>query len=157
MENAFRIIGLPDDFTRNITSMSESELAAVGGLLLDVDASPGYPCRATLEDAKTGERVIAISYKHLETDSPYESSGPIFIRENAEPINYAINEIPPILLARPQSLRAYDRRDMMIDADVVEGDQIARRINKFFENSAISYIHIHNAKPGCYNCKAIRA
>jgi len=40
----------------------------------------------------------------------------------------------------------------MKEASVVEGNTLKESIIKTFENEKINYIHIHNARPGCYNC-----
>ena len=50
------------------------------------------------------------------------------------------------------SLRGYDKNAIMKDATVIEGNNLKGQIFKIFENDDIQYIHIHNAKPGCYNC-----
>lgn len=50
------------------------------------------------------------------------------------------------------SLRGYDKNSIMKDASVVEGANLKAQILMMFENNEIHYIHIHNAKPGCYNC-----
>lgn len=156
MNNAFRILALPKDYTEKLKSMSDTELAEMGARRFDVDANPGFPCRASLEDAKVGEKVIAISYQHLGADSPYQSAGPIFVRENAFTAHLDINEVPNMLFARPQSLRAYNQENLMVDADLAEGEGISKKIEEMFANSDVSYIHIHNAKTGCFNCKAVR-
>jgi hypothetical protein len=45
----------------------------------------------------------------------------------------------------------------MCDAAIFQGeDNLIKGINSFFENPEISYIHIHNANPGCFNCSVER-
>jgi len=46
---------------------------------------------------------------------------------------------------------------MIIDAEVVEGKELHSHLNKLFQNPSIDYIHVHNAKPGCFNCTVVRA
>ena len=58
---------------------------------------------------------------------------------------------------RPLSLRAFDARHMMIDADLAEGEQVEPLIRRLLENPAVAYIHAHNAKRGCYSGKIERA
>jgi hypothetical protein len=55
------------------------------------------------------------------------------------------------------SVRAYDEAAMMKDARVVEGRALEETITNFFTTEAISYLHIHNAGPGCFNCMVQRA
>jgi Protein of unknown function (DUF1203) len=40
----------------------------------------------------------------------------------------------------------------MINATVIEGRIVGETLQKLFTNIEIAYVHIHNAKPGCYNC-----
>ena len=40
---------------------------------------------------------------------------------------------------------------MMLDADVIEGAHIEQVIERMFAKPDISYIHVHNAKRGCYS------
>jgi hypothetical protein len=40
---------------------------------------------------------------------------------------------------------------------VVDGDAIESVIERFFENPQAAYIHVHNAKRGCYSGRIDRA
>ncbi|MEI6582772.1 MAG: DUF1203 domain-containing protein [Chitinophagia bacterium] len=122
-----------------------------------VDEYPGFPCRVSLEDAEIGEEVILLPYQHHKTNSPYQSSGPIFVRKIAKTVTYDLDEIPKMFNHRLLSLRGYDKNAIMKDASVIEGTNLKAQILKTFENNEIHYIHIHNAKPGCYNCLVERA
>ena len=59
-------------------------------------------------------------------------------------------------LAR-DALRFFDRKPMMIAADVVSGGAVSTVILKAFDNAEIAYAHIHNAKPGCFPATVHRA
>ena len=54
------------------------------------------------------------------------------------------------------SIRAYDAAAMMIDADVSHGSELEGAIGDLLANGKVSYLHIHNAGPGCYNCSVVR-
>jgi hypothetical protein len=108
-------------------------------------------------DARLDEQVIALSFTHHDVDSPYRASGPIFVRENAETCTPEVNEIPGMFRIRPLSVRAYDTHNLMIDAKVVESDELKLTIESMFQNKAVDYIHLHNGNPGCYNCAIYRA
>lgn len=157
MSVGFQVTGLQRDKFTYLFSLSELELQRMHAKILIVDKSPGFPCRISLMDAEIGERVIAIPFVHHEVNSPYRASGPIFIRENAINAQLQLNEIPEMLLRRVLSVRAYTENAMLIAADVVEGAKLRECINNFFSNPDIDYLHIHNAKPGCYNCSIMRA
>ena len=55
------------------------------------------------------------------------------------------------------SIRAYDEAAMMVGAEVVSGSDLGSTIRDLFTNESVSYLHIHNARPGCYNCRVVRA
>ncbi len=153
----FRIKALDDREFVALFNLSNSELEKIGAVKMIVDEFPGFPCRVSLEDAEIGEEVILLPYQHHKTNSPYQSSGPIFVRKIAKSSIYEINEIPKMFNHRLLSLRGYDKNAIMKDASVIEGNNLRAQLFKIFENDDIQYIHIHNAKPGCYNCLVERA
>lgn len=153
----FRIKALDDREFVALFNLSNSELEKIGAVKMIVDEFPGFPCRVSLEDAEIGEEVVLLPYQHHKTNSPYQSSGPIFVRKIAKSSIYEINEIPKMFNHRLLSLRGYDKNAIMKDASVIEGNNLKAQIFKIFENDDIQYIHIHNAKPGCYNCLVERA
>jgi Protein of unknown function (DUF1203) len=53
-------------------------------------------------------------------------------------------------------VRAYDVQDMMIEAEVIEGSMLAEQIAKFWQLAQVSYLHVHNARQGCYACRVDR-
>ena len=114
------------------------------------------PCRVSLTDAAPGERLILVNYEHQPAQSPYRSNGPIFVREAAiEPYNGA--EVPPVVHTRLVSLRAYDAAGMMVDAEVVEGREVEPVLARLFAREDAAYIHVHNARRGCFSCRVDRA
>ena len=108
-------------------------------------------------DAPVGERVILTHFQHHHANSPYQSSGPIFIREMAQTAKLEVNEIPRMLDHRLLSVRAYDAGAMMKRGSVVEGRALEETIRNFLVRENISYLQIHNAAPGCFNCTVQRA
>jgi hypothetical protein len=55
------------------------------------------------------------------------------------------------------SLRAFDADGMMKAADVAPGTAIEKLIDQMFANPGTAFLHIHNAKPGCYAARVDRA
>lgn len=155
--NNFQIKSLKDSEFADLFDLSDLELEKMGAARLTVDKKLAFPCRVCLEDAEPGEEVILLSYQHHKTNSPYRSGGPIYIRKNAATAMLGINEIPKMLDHRLLSLRAYDKNGMMKQALVAEGHSLRTVLDTIFDNPEIEYIHIHNAKPGCYNCVVERA
>jgi hypothetical protein len=153
----FRILGLPYRPFAPMFAMSEDELRDRGAVRRV--AAPGsiHPCRVSLEHAAPGETVILTNYVHLDDPaSPYRSLGPIFVREHPGETFDRINEVPPVLRARPLSLRAYDRHNMIIAAQVANGDDLPAAIDRLFANEAVADLHVHNAAYGCFQCRVSR-
>ena len=156
MSTPFRITGLPiEQFTSLLTRTNE-ELEQLGVRRMIADDKPGYPCRVSLVDAEVGEEVLLLPFTHHAVNSPYRASGPIFVRTNAEPAKLDANEVPELLRNRFLSIRGYDTNAMMWAADVVDGKDLEEHLWKFFSDERVEYIHIHNARPGCYNCRVDR-
>jgi Protein of unknown function (DUF1203) len=157
IKNNFQIQALDDSIFTSFLDKTDTELSTMGAKRMLVKEKPGTPCRISLADAEVGEEVILLPYEHHAAHSPYQSSGPIFIRKNVEKARLGVNEIPLMLHHRLLSLRAYDTDAMMTDAMVVEGKDLEESLYFMFDNVAVAYIHIHNARPGCYNCLVKRA
>lgn len=151
----FIIRPVEEDFN-HLFDLTSSELKKLNAVKIIADSHPGYPCRVSLQDARIGEEVMLLQYNHHPVTSPYASSGPIFIRRNAIKAALHKNEIPEILQYRLLSLRGYDKNGMMLEAKVVDGKEIKPHLSQMFHEIKISYVHIHNAKPGCFNCVAER-
>lgn len=153
----FKLKSLHDSEFAHLFELDNSELKKSGAVKIMVDKFPGFPCRVSLQDAEIGEEVILLPYVHHKTHSPYQASGPIYVRRIAKTATLSPNEIPIMFNHRLLSLRGYDKNGLMKEASVTEGKNLREQIVKIFENDEIKYIHIHNAKPGCYNCMVERA
>jgi hypothetical protein len=157
MNGSFQFIALPSEQFESLFGQSDAELHAIGARRIIVDEKPGFPCRVSLADAEVGETVLLLPFTYHNVSSPYRASGPIFIRRGAKTAKPAVGEIPIMFRHRLLSIRAYDAAAMMIAAEVAEGSELDEAIRRLFANENASYLHIHNAKPGCYNCCVVRA
>src|SRR5262245_14830522 len=146
----FQISGLPLAQFAPLFSLSDAELAKRDIVRQVVKESPGTPCRVSLQDAETGEKVLLLNYEHLPVSSPYRATHAVFVRENAVEARLQVNEIPEVLARRLISLRAYDSKGMMRAADVVLGREMRPVIEAMFADRQVEYLHAHNAKPGCF-------
>jgi hypothetical protein len=153
---SFRITGLDAKPFRHLYGLSDSELAAHGAIRYVAESKPGYPDRVELRDVEPGESVLLVNYEHQPTESPYRSSHAIYVREGAEEAYNRVGEVPQCMLIRPLSLRAFDDKGMMVDADLVEGSDVEAMIARMFENPNVAYIHAHNARRGCYAARIDR-
>lgn len=146
----FIIESLPAALFDHLFQMSDAELHSQNIVKQVVTAKPGFPCRITLEDVEPGEEVLLLHYVFHDVESPYKASGPIYIRKNKPQKICGVNEVPQLFLTRMISLRGYNKDAMLIFADVFDGNLLKERIQSIFENTDIDYLHIHNAKHGCY-------
>ena len=156
MAHGFQIVPIPIEMFGPFLAMTDAELRLHGARRLVADEKPGFPCRVSLVDADPGETVLLLPFVHHDVNSPYRASGPIFVREAAGTARPEPGEIPMVLRARLISVRAYDAEAMLVGSDVVEGRDLAPRIQRFFEERNVQYLHLHNARPGCYSCMADR-
>lgn len=152
----FRIAGLPSAPFRPLFDLPDAELATRGIHRRVADAKPGFPCRVSLEDADVGEEVLLLPFEHHAVDSPYRASGAIYVRRGATESFAGDNAIPEQLRLRLLSVRAYDAHGMMRGADVCAGEVLEPVIERFLADPGVAYLHIHNAKPGCFACKVER-
>jgi len=148
--------GLPLEPFAQLFGMDDAQLRARGIVRMRADAKPGYPCRVTLEDAEPGETLLLLNWRHLDADTPYRSDGPIFVRESAMATRAIRNAIPEQQRSRLLSVRAYDADGWMRDAEVVEGVVLESLVEKFFGAPAVAFLHVHNARRGCYACRIDR-
>lgn len=150
------ISGLPVQPFQSLFGLDAAELRAHGVVRMTVDSNPGFPCRVSLEDAQVGESVLLLPWQHLEVNTPYRAGGPIFVRETARDHVRIRNSVPEQQRSRLLSVRAYDAEGWMLDADVVEGTLLEALIPRFFGNECVAYLHVHNARRGCYACRVDR-
>ena len=152
----FQISALRANDFSHLFGLDDESLARNRARRMKVDSKPGYPCRVTLEDADIGESVLLLNYEHLAVDTPYRSTDAIFVREGATTCPPIINQIPEQLRIRLLSIRAFDADGMMVDADVVHGNESATIIQRLLDDQRVDYLHLHNAKPGCYAARVDR-
>jgi hypothetical protein len=154
---SFRVTGLPAAPFRHLYRLSDDELAKHGAIRAIADEKPGFPDRIEMREAEPGEAVLLVNYVHQPAATPYRSSHAIFVLEGAERTYDRVDEVPEVMRGRLLSLRAFDAAGMMLDADVVDGARIEGVIERFFADPKIAYIHVHNAKRGCYSGRIDRA
>lgn len=156
MRTPFQITALPMEQFSSLLRLADEELEQLGARRMVAQNKPGYPCRVSLIDAEVGEEVLLVPFTHHEVNSPYRGSGPIFVRTNAVTAKPEVNEVPAMIRNRFLSIRAYDKTAMMLAADAVDGRDLEEHLSKFFSDQRVEYIHLHNARPGCFNCRVDR-
>jgi len=154
---SFQIHALPSGQFEPLFALSKRELAKVRAIRMIVDAKPGYPCRVSLADAEIGETVILVNFEHRAGESPYQATHAIFVRENAKQAFPDVATVPESLQTRLISIRAFDDKHNMVGADVVEGSRLSVSIPAMLQDPGVAYLHLHNAKPGCFAARVTRA
>lgn len=152
---SFMIRGLSPELFRPLFALDDAALAARNIRRVVADSDRGFPCRVTLQDARQGETLLLLPHPHHDVAGPYRASGPIYVRKAAllEVAAEFHDELPPSFPRRLLSLRAYDTDGMMRDADVVEGVEAVTHLQRLLDLPGVAYLHVHNARPGCYACR----
>ncbi len=155
--SSFQISALAAEQFAPLFALSDDALAEIGAKLYIADANPGYPCRVSLQDAEIGDALLLLPFIHHETSSPYKASGPIFVRRGVVQAQPAVNEVPDSVRRRLLSARAYDAEGRLVSAEVAEGAGLEAIMETFFADGKVAFLHLHNARPGCYSCRVDRA
>lgn len=151
----FRAEAIDSAFARDVR---QSRRDAFGGEAELWRAADRYPCRHCLDEARRNSDVLLISYKPLESETPYAGRGPIFLcaetcRAYCEP-----NAVPEIVGTRRINLRAYDSSGKMLyrHSRLAEGSEVQLHIEDILADEAVREIHAHTALHGCYLCRFVR-
>lgn len=153
---SFQLVGLPSEPFEPLFELADAELAALGAKRVIAAEEPGYPCRISLVDAEIGAELLLLTYAHHRVDSPYQASGPIYVRKGARQCTLQAGEVADYVSRRLISARAYDSAHMMISAEVCAGADVGPVIENLFLDAQVEYVHLHNAKRGCFSCLAKR-
>jgi hypothetical protein len=153
---SFQIHALePQPFAKYFEYTTE-QLSACDAQLHIVSEYPGTPCRVSLADAQIGETVLLVNYDHQSENTPYRASHAIFVRQGVKQATVSANTVPYVLSTRLLSIRGFDQTHYMRVADVVDGAALGGALDAMFEDSDIDYIHVHNAKQGCFAARVTR-
>jgi len=152
----FQLSGLPHEQFAGLFTLPDAELRSLGAVRCVATTDFGFPCRVSLQDAAVGEELLLLSYEHQSMASPYRASGPIYVRQRGRQCWLPAGVVPPYVSLRLMSLRTYDAAHMMVDATVCEGEAVAEHLERTFSNLEVAYVHLHNARRGCFSCLASR-
>ncbi|WP_437614939.1 DUF1203 domain-containing protein [Erwinia sp. V71] len=152
----YKISGLNAAPFTHLFGQDEGYLKKHGAVRKTVESYPGYPDRISLCDIPPGETALLINHIYQPADTPYFGTHAIYVWEGCTEQGIYINRLPEVMMNRLLSLRGYDENHLIIQADICEGRSAEHLISQFFDDPAVSYIQIHNAKRGCYSCLAER-
>lgn len=154
---SYQVRGLEPALFEQFFDLDDAALAGRGMRRVRADQPVGYPCRISLEDASVGEELLLLPFAHQDAATPFRASGPIFVRRGQPAAARVVNELPVCLTLRPLSVRAYDRADEMVDAEVIDGREATPLIERYLARADVAYLHVHFARRGCFACRIDRA
>ncbi|MEO5898704.1 MAG: DUF1203 domain-containing protein [Ilumatobacteraceae bacterium] len=132
------------------------DLRAAGGPVYVADSYPGYPCRQCLRDAAVGDELVLVSYDPFAATSPYRCASPVFLHRTRCTPYESVPALPEQLTSRTLSVRAFDRSAMMLDAALIDGDELGVTIGRLLTDPLVDHLHLHNASRGCFAARVDR-
>jgi Protein of unknown function (DUF1203) len=116
------------------------------------------PCRRCLRNAEIGDELVLAPYDPFTLRSPYAGEGPVFVHaEGCERFDSAPGAVSEQVTGRVLSVRAYDDDAMMTDATVLKGERFTERVSELLDDTAVAFLHVHFAGPGCFAFRVDRA
>ena len=154
---SFQIHALPAESFNHLFELSDTQLQSQKALRKTVETDGVTPCRVSLQDAQIGEEVILLNYEHQNGDTPYQARHAIYVRKNAVEANPDVGQVPKLFNNRLISVRAFNNKHMLVNADAVQGEELEECIGRLFSMPSADYLHLHFALPGCYAARVTRA
>ncbi|MEL7447051.1 MAG: DUF1203 domain-containing protein [Pseudomonadota bacterium] len=152
----YRIRGLDPEIFAQQFMMTDAELKMIRSRRVTAGKTGRYPCRVSLEDAPEGDALVLAHYTNHDVDTPYRNAFAVYARKDAhQPAEY-IDEMPPILRARPIALRCYDAEGNLHRAGLSLQDDVDAVAREFLKDPTIAYIDAHNAMHGCFAARIER-
>ena len=144
------IEGLAPDRFSALFALDEEALWERGGRRVTAASDSGYPCRVSLEEARTGEELILFNHVSHDVLTPFRTAYAIYVRKDAsEPARFE-DSIPPVLATRTLSLRGFDAGGMLQAALLAVPGETDPRIRELLADPAVATIHAHSATYGCF-------
>lgn len=151
----YTISGLDPAPFAQLSGRSDAELAAHGAVRVVADASPGFPCRLTLDDAAPGEALLLVNHVS-HAGGPYHASHAIFVSEGVGKAAHYVDVVPPALDRRVLSVRAFDAVGMMKEAVLVQPGEADAAFRRMLADPAVDHLDAHNATRGCFAARVER-
>lgn len=152
----YRIQGLAPEPFQPLFDLTDAELKAKGAVRVTADSPRGFPCRVTLEDAKSGETLILLNHVSHDVDGPFRTSYGIYVREQAAAAAVCRDAVPQVMAVRRLALRCFNANGMLRDGVIAEVGEADAAIRALFERPEIDCIHAHNPAYGCFIAKVER-
>lgn len=151
----YRIRGLDPAQFAPLFALDDRGLRMAGTTRVIADADRGFPCRVSLEDAKTGDTLVLTNYVSHDVATPYRTAYAIYVREGVVPAEF-VDETPPVFEGRPLSLRGFGSDGMLKAARLAAAGEAEPAILDLLANEDVAYIDAHNAAHGCFAARIER-
>lgn len=153
---SFHIHGLAASYFAPLFNLADTELENLRITRSMADADQGFPCRVSLCEAPKDTELLLINYTHLSLASPYRASHAIYVAKPSLDVALVHAEIPQSLTLRPLSLRAFTPEGDLRVADLADQRNLPDLLSDMLSDNCVAFVHIHNAKQGCYAALATR-
>lgn len=152
----YRIEGLAREAYAGLLGLGDAELAERNARRVTATSRPGFPCRATLEDAEPGESLILFNHVSHDVPTPFRSAYAVYVRETARDAACYVDRPAPVFTGRALGLRGFDSEGMLRGALLALPGEADSNIRALLERPEIETIHAHNAAAGCFAAKIVR-
>jgi|JI8StandDraft_2_1071088.scaffolds.fasta_scaffold24492_2 hypothetical protein len=119
MPNSFQVVGVDYEQFLLLLSLTDEQLRELAAKRCYTTASPGYPCRVSLEDASVWEELVFLPFQHQLADSPYSPAGSRALRARRRS-NERARSLPRPL--GPQTRLPHSTRLMLSTGPMVGND-----------------------------------
>ena len=89
-------------------------------------------------------------------NTPCAATHAIYLRKDAIQAQVDVGDVSQVLARRLLSARGFNTQNLMVDADLVDGSNLAEKLEGLFATSEIEFVHVHHAKQGCFAALATR-
>ena len=154
MKNSmFRIVPLATEVAETARRVAAS--GAPDHVVITVDSLRGCPCRHCLRWAQPGQQVILFPFTAIPPGRPYSETGPIFVHAGPCERYSATGEFPADF-RNGRVMRAYNSKNDMIDAEVVNGTAPEAVVEKLLQNPETAFVDARSVTRGCYTFRIQR-
>ncbi|MGH8032746.1 MAG: DUF1203 domain-containing protein [Luteimonas sp.] len=149
------VSGLALQSFQPLFGLDDAALRAHAAARMRVDVKPGFPCRVTLEDAEPGETAAVAVAAPRRRHAVSRRRADLRARDRAG--KRARPQRDPGAAAQPAAVGARLRcRRLDARCEVVDGVDLDALIERFLADPRIDFLHVHNARRGCYACRIDR-
>lgn len=152
------IAPIPSRFLNRVRSEGLDDL---GQVVKRLEAQGGEPCRDVLRHARPGEKLILASFTPFTKPGPYHEYGPVFVLASRDDEHVDRDRAPVAgsandYLREQFVVRAYSDAEEIIDASLIDAQDFAATIERFFASADVAFLHVRFPTYGCFACRIDR-